>query len=87
MTIWQRDPSDVIMQGFSVRISDPDYINGSITLYAVGAENLLQIANEYRDTTTDHGSRQCLATLVLWRTNRLVECQHYYFNIPTHSAE
>ncbi len=80
-TIFQHDPSSAVTQGFSVRISDPDYVNGPVTLYAVGAENILQVAKEYNDSTTDPVSRQCLATLLLWRGKGLVECQHYYFEI------
>lgn len=79
--IWQRDPSSAIMHGFSVRVHDPDYVKGPVTLYAVGEENVLQVAKEYNDTTTDRVSRQCVAVLLLWRDNRLVECQHLYFNI------
>jgi len=80
--IWTAYPSSDVMNGFSVRISDPAYISGPVTLYAVGKEDLLQVAGEYKKTTTSHVSRQCIATLLLWRKYRLVECQHLYFDIP-----
>ena len=82
MLTWTAYPSSAIMNGFSVRISDPAYISGPVTLYAVGEENLLQVAGEYKKTTTNHVSRQCIAALLLWRHDHLVECQHLYFDIP-----
>ncbi len=82
--IWLQRATSDIMQGFSVRVSDPDHLGGPIMAYAIGEENLLEAARDYANTTTDRVERQCIATLLLWQAGRasITEVQHIYFRVP-----
>lgn len=82
--IWQHWATSDIMNGFTIRIQDPDHIGGPITTYAIGEKDLLAAARDYANTTTDRVKRRCIATLLLWQKGRtsITECQHIYFDAP-----
>lgn len=82
--IWQHWATSAIMNGFSIRVSDPDHIGGPVTAYAIGEQDLLKAAKDYAATTTDRVQRRCIATLLLWQKGKytVTECQHIYFDAP-----
>ena len=81
--LWQSWAHSGILEGYTVRVTDPYHVNGGIVAYAIGCNDLKGAARNYASTTTDRSPRKGVVTLLVGRKGKtLIECDRLEFGIP-----